>query len=142
MAIPHVEAPAGRGAVLDLAGTQRWIITLAATAVSTYRWMRSPPGGPSGRIAAHGSADHLFILLFLASTARGVGAGTARYEEDWALLESTAPAQPAVERRATWRRRGPGACQHGSSRPVQVCRHRFAKEAPYAGAFGAAVLAD
>jgi NNMT/PNMT/TEMT family len=144
----NTEARTGRGPILDLEGTRRWIITLAATAVSTYALDAVATAGGLLLVATqiHSGADHLFILLFLASTYVAWGAGLrVNLRENWALLEGTGTSTNLLSKAAydlvtlrAWsvpaRKFAAGAGYVGTE---------VAKEAPYyAGAFGAALLTD
>ncbi len=144
----NTAARTGGGPLLDLGGTKRWIITLGATAVSTYALDAVATAGGLLLVASqiHSGADHLFILLFLASTYVAWGAGLrVNLRENWALLEGTGTSTNLLSKAAydlvtlrAWsvpaRKFAAGAGYVGTE---------FAKEAPYyAGAFGAALLTD
>jgi hypothetical protein len=144
----NTEARTGRRLILDLRGTKRWIITLAATAVSTYALDAVATTGGLLLVASqiHSGADHLLVLLFLASTYVAWGAGLrVNLRENWALLEGTGTSTNLLSKaaydlvtlrawRAPARKFAAGAGYVGTE---------VAKEAPYyAGAFGAALLTD
>ena len=144
----NTEAHTCRGPILDLGRTRRWIITLAATAVSTYALDAVATAGGLLLVATqiHSGADHLFILLFLASTYVAWAAGLrVNLRENWALLEGTGTSTNLLSKAAydlvTPRAWGVPARKFAAG--AGYVGTEVAKEAPYyAGAFGAALLAD
>jgi hypothetical protein len=137
-----------RHLVIDLGATKRWVITLVATGASTYALDAIATAGGLLLVASqiHSGADHLFILLFLASTYVAWAAGLlVNLRENWALLEGTGTSTNLLSKAAydlvtlrAWsvpaRKFAAGAGYVGTE---------VAKEAPYyAGAFGAALLTD
>lgn len=148
MAILNVEVPAGRSAVLDLAGTKRWIITLAATTVSTYTLDAVATTAGVLLAASHllHSLDHALVLLFLAGTYVVWWAGLrVNLRANWALLEDTGTSTNVLSKAAydlvKLRTRSVRARRIAAA--IGYVGTELAKETPYyAGAFGAALLSD
>ncbi|MFN0194123.1 MAG: guanitoxin biosynthesis pre-guanitoxin forming N-methyltransferase GntF [Aestuariivirga sp.] len=139
------ETPIGRR---SLARSERWGITVAATAISAYAL--DAIAAAAGLIVVSsnllGAISHAEALLFLAMTYIAWGAGLrVNLSANWALLESTGTSTNLLSKAAYelvkvktpkigLRKFAAGAGYTGTE---------LAKEAPYYfGAFGAAVLTD
>jgi hypothetical protein len=148
MAVTDIAAHAGRRPVLGLSGTKRWVITITATAVSTYALDAVATAAGVLLVASHllRGLDHLAVLLFLASTYVLWGAGLrVNLKANWALLEKTGTSSNALSKAAydlaKFRTRSVRVRRIASA--VGYVGTELAKETPYyAGAAGAALLSD
>ena len=78
--------------ILSLSKTKQWLITFAATAVSTYALDAVATAAGVLLVASLllRGLDHVFVLLFLASTYVLWGMGLrVNLKANWALLEDT-----------------------------------------------------
>ena len=127
---------------------RRWLLTLAATAVSTYAL--DAIATAAGLVLAasqllHG-LDHGSVLLFLAGTYVAWGAGLrVNLQANWALLEDTGTSTNALSKAAydIVRRRTASVRARRTAAATAYVATELAKETPYyAGAFGAALFTD
>jgi hypothetical protein len=140
MSVTDAAAPARR----HLHRSRRWAITLAATAVSTYALDAVAAGAGVALVASgllHG-AGHALLLALLAASYVAWGAGLrVNLRANGALLEQTGTSTNALSKVAYDVARGPRARRIAAA--AGYVATELAKEAPYyAGAFGAAVVAD
>ena len=134
--------------VRNLTRTKRWLITCAATLISTYTLdVIATAAGlilvASGLLSGIG---HAYALLFLASTYFLWAAGLrVNLRANWALLGSTGTSTNVLSKVAydlVRLRTNSARAQRIAADAGYVCME-FAKELPYyAGAFGAALLTD
>jgi NNMT/PNMT/TEMT family len=130
------------------AATRRWLVTLAATVLSTYAL--DAAATVAGLLLAasqilHG-LDHGVVLLFLAGTYVAWGAGLrVNLRANWTLLEETGTSTNVLSKAAY----DVVKLRSGSVRTRRIAADaayvltELAKETPYyAGAFGAALLTD
>jgi hypothetical protein len=144
----HAQIRVDRPRASSLSRTKRWIITLAATAVSTYTL--DAVATTAGVILAashllHG-LDHALVLLFLAGTYVAWWAGLrVNLKVNWALLEETGTSTNVLSKAAydlvKLKTRSVRARRIAAA--IGYVGTELAKETPYyAGAFGAALLSD
>jgi len=128
--------------------SRRWIVTLTATAVSTYALDAVATATGVILVASHllRGLDHGLLLAFLAGTYVLWGAGLrVNLEANWTLLEETgtstnAPSKAAYE---LTKLRTDSLRARKIASGVGYVGTELAKEAPYyAGAFGAALVGD
>jgi hypothetical protein len=123
-----------------------WMITLAATAASTYALDAVATAAGVLLVASQlfSGLDHLLALGLLAATYVLWGVGLrANLGANWLLLHRTGTSTNVLSKGAfeLTRRRGAGAQRVAAG--AGYVATELAKEAPYyAGAFGAAVLTD
>lgn len=148
MAMMGIAARAARGPALRVSGTKRWVVTIAATAVSTYALDAAATVAGLLLVASHllRGVDHATVLLLLASTYVLWGTGLrVNLAANWALLEKTGTSTNALSKAAY----DLAKLRTGSVRVRRVASAvgyvgtEAAKETPYyAGAVGAALLSD
>jgi NNMT/PNMT/TEMT family len=134
--------------VLALSTTKRWVITFAATAVSTYALDAVATAAGVLLIASQvlRGLDHALVLVFLVGTYIVWWAGLrVNLRANWALLEDTGTSTNVVSKAAYDLIK----LRTGNVRALRMAAAagyvgtEVAKEAPYyAGAFGAALLID
>ena len=123
-----------------------WLITLAATAASTYALDAVATAAGVLLVASQllGGLDHVLVLVFLGATYVLWGVSLrANLGANWSLLNRTGTSTNALSKAAfdLVRRRGARAQQIAAA--TGYVATELAKEAPYyAGAFGAAALTD
>jgi NNMT/PNMT/TEMT family protein len=123
-----------------------WLVTLAATAVSTYALDAVATAAGVLLVASQllSELDHVLVLGFLATTYLLWGVGVrANLRANWSLLDRTGTSTNALSKAAfeLTRRRGTRAQRIAAA--AGYVATELAKEAPYyAGAFGAAALTD
>ena len=135
-------------ALLSLSKPKQWLVTIAATAVSTYALDAVATAAGVILVASVllRGLDHAFLLLFLASTYALWGVGLrVNLKANWALLENTGTSLNLLSKPAydlvKLRTRSVRSRRIASA--VGYVGTEAAKEAPYyAGAFGAALLSD
>ena len=123
-----------------------WLITVAATAASTYA-LDAVATAAGVLLVASGllsGLDHLLVLAFLAATYVLWGAGLrANLRANWLLLRRTGTSTNVLSKAAfeLTRRRGPRTQRVAAG--AGYVATELAKEAPYyAGAFGATLRSD
>ena len=123
-----------------------WLITLAATAVSTYALDAVATAAGVLLVASQllSGIDHTLALAFLASTYVLWGFGLrANLRANWLLLRRTGTSTNVLSKAAFELTRRRGARTQRIAAGAGYVATELAKEAPYyAGAFGAAVLTD
>jgi hypothetical protein len=143
-----VQIHAGGPRASSLSRTKRWIITLAATAISTYTL--DAVATTAGVLLAvsqllHG-LDHALVLLFLGGTYVAWWAGLrVTLRANWALLEDTGTSTNVLSKAAydLVKLRTRSARARRIAAAIGYVGTELAKETPYyAGAFGAALLSD
>jgi hypothetical protein len=134
--------------LLSLSKPKQWLLTLAATAISTYALDAVATAAGVLLVASLllRGLDHEFVLLFLASTYVLWGMGLrVNLKANWALLNDTGTSINVLSKIAhdlvKFRTRSVRARRIAAT--VGYVGTEAAKEAPYyAGAFGAAILSD
>ena len=135
-----------RATLLNRRALSAWVITLAATAASTYALDAVATAAGVLLVASQllSGLDHLLALAFLAASYVVWGVSLrANLRANWSLLDRTATSTNALSKAAfeLARRRG-GRAQRMATAAGYVATE-VAKEVPYyAGAFGAAALTD
>jgi hypothetical protein len=125
-----------------------WVVTVTATAVSTYALDGVATAAGVLLVASHtlGGLGNGYALGFLAATYATWGAGLrANLRANWSLLEQTGMSTNALSKTAhdLARRRRASVRDRRVAAAAGYLGLELAKEAPYyAGAFGAAVLSD
>ena len=165
MKAPEAAAPAGRlglqvGAARghaveshqtkarELSRTSRWLVTVAATAASTYALDAIATAAGLALAASHvlRGVDHALLLAFLAVSYVVWAIGLrANLRANWSLLEQTGTSTNALSKAAyeLARLRTTNARARRVAAAIGYVGTELAKEAPYyAGAFGAALLSD
>lgn len=138
----------GRRFALTLSGMKRWVITLAATAISTYLLDTIATAAGLLFVASQllRGFDLAFVVLFLALTYVAWGAGLlANLRANWALLEETGMSTNALSKAAhdLAKRRTRSVRIRRIASSIGYTGTEIAKETPYyIGAFGAAVFSD
>ena len=134
--------------IRSLTRTRRWLITCAATLVSTYALDAIATAAGVILVASSflDGIGHVYALLFLASTYILWAAGLrVNLRANWALLGSTGTSTNVLSKVAfdlARLRTSSARAQRIAADAGYVCME-FAKELPYyAGAFGAALLTD
>jgi len=130
------------------AATRRWLVTVAATVLSTYAL--DAAATVAGLLLAASQLlrglDHGVVLLFLAGTYVAWGAGLrVNLRANWALLEETGTSTNVLSKAAydIVKFRSGSARTRRIAADVAYVVTELAKETPYyAGAFGAALLTD
>lgn len=137
-----------RPRVRSLTRTKQFLVTCAATLVSTYALDAIATAAGLLLVASNflGGIGHVHALLFLASTYILWGAGLrVNLRANWALLGSTGTSTNVLSKVAydlVRLRTHSARAQRIAADAGYVCME-FAKELPYyAGAFGAALLTD
>lgn len=133
---------------IGLGTRSKWLITLAATAASTYALDAVAAGVGVLLVASQvlGGLDHGVLLVFLAGTYVVWGAGLrVNLTANWTLLEQTGTSTNALSKAAydlvRLRTRSLRAPRIASG--IGYVATELAKEAPYyAGAFGTALVTD
>jgi hypothetical protein len=126
--------------------TARWVVTIAATALSAYALDGVATAAGVALAASHvlQGLGQVFLVMFLGGTYVVWGAGLrVNLKANWALLEETGTSTNALSKAAydltTLRSRNPRARKIASA--VGYVGTEIAKEAPYyAGAFGAVLV--
>ncbi len=144
----NVNRHRGRTFGLNLSKSKRWLITIVATAASTYTLdaVATAAGLILVKSLAMGGLDGFPALLFLASTYLIWGAGLrVNLVENWALLERTGMSANVLSK-ATYdliKRRAKSKRAQKFAAGAGYVSAELAKEAPYyAGAVGFALLSD
>ena len=123
-----------------------WMITLAATAASTYTLDAVATAAGVLLVASHllSGLDHPFVLAFLAVTYVLWGVALrANLGANWALLQSTGISTNTLSKAAFELSRRLGRRSQRVAAAAGYVATEIAKEVPYyAGAFGAAALTD
>jgi NNMT/PNMT/TEMT family protein len=123
-----------------------WMITLAATAASTYALDAVATAAGVLLVASQllSGLDHLLALAFLAATYVVWGVSLrANLRANWSLLDRTATSTNALSKAAFELARRRGAHAQRMATAAGYVATEVAKEVPYyAGAFGAAALTD
>ena len=134
--------------IRSLTRTRRWLVTCAATLVSTYALDAIATAAGVLLVASNllEGVGHMHALLFLASTYILWGAGLrVNLRANWELLGSTGTSTNVLSKIAcdlARLRTSSPRVQRIAADAGYVCME-FAKELPYyAGAFGAAILTD
>ncbi len=144
----NIQAHVDRPLAPSLSTTKRWIITLAATAVSTYTL--DVVATTAGVLLAashllHG-LDHALVLLFLACTYIAWWAGLrVNLRANWSLLEDTGTSTNVLSKAGydLVKSRSGSERARRFAAAIGYVGTELAKETPYyAGAFGAALLSD
>ena len=132
--------------IRSLTRTRRWLVTCAATLVSTYA-LDAIATAAGMLLVASGILNgigHMYALLFLASTYILWGAGLrVNLKSNWELLGSTGTSTNVLSKVAydLARLRTSSARAQRIAADAGYVYMEFAKELPYyAGAFGAALL--
>ena len=130
----------------DRRGWFAWMITLAATAASTYALDAVATAAGVLLVASQllSGLDHPLVLAFLAATYALWGVALrANLRANWLLLCRTATSTNVLSKAAFEFARRRGARVQRIAAGAGYVATEIAKEAPYyAGAFGAAVLSD
>lgn len=127
---------------------KRWIITVAATAISTYALdvIATAAGLILVFLGLLDSAAYSHVLLFLACTYIFWAAGLhVNLKANWALLEATDTSTNVASKIAydVVKYRTSSSRARRIAADIGYVGTEFAKEAPYyAGAFGAVLLSD
>jgi NNMT/PNMT/TEMT family len=123
-----------------------WLITLAATAASTYALDAVATAAGVLLVASQllSGLDRLVVVAFLAATYVLWGVSLrANLRANWSLLHRTSTSTNAVSKAAFELTRRRGARTQRIAAAAGYVATEVAKEAPYyAGAFGAAALTD
>jgi hypothetical protein len=123
-----------------------WLITLAATAASTYALDAVATAAGVALVASGllSGLDHALVLAFLASSYVLWGLGLrANLRANWLLLRRTGTSTNVLSKASFELARRRGARAQRIAAGAGYVATELAKEAPYyAGAFGAAVLTD
>ena len=123
-----------------------WMITLAATAASTYALdaLATAAGALLVTSQLLSGLDHPLVLVLLAATYVLWGVAVwANVGANWSLLQSTGTSTNALSKAAFELTRRMGARTQLVAAAAGYVATEIAKEAPYyAGAFGAAVLTE
>jgi hypothetical protein len=123
-----------------------WLITLAATAASTYALDAVATAAGVLLVASQllSGLDHVLVLVFLAATYVLWGVSLrANLGANWSLLNRTGTSTNALSKAAFDLVRRHGARAQRIAAAMGYLATELAKEAPYyAGAFGAAALTD
>jgi hypothetical protein len=123
-----------------------WLITLAATAASTYALDAVAMAAGVLLVASQllSGLDHVLVLLFLAATYVLWGVSLrANLGANWSLLNRTGTSTNALSKAAFDLVRRRGARAQRIAAATGYVATELAKEAPYyAGAFGAVALTD
>jgi NNMT/PNMT/TEMT family len=123
-----------------------WLITLAATAASTYALDAVATATGVLLVASQllSGLDHMLVLVFLAATYVLWGVSLrANLGANWTLLNRTGTSTNALSKAAFELVRRRGARAQRIAAAAGYVATELAKEAPYyAGAFGAAALTD
>lgn len=128
--------------------SRRWLVTITATAVSTYALdaFATAAGLALAASSLLADVDHWVLLAFLAGTYGVWGAGLrVNLKANWTLLEETGTSTNALSKAAhdiaKLRSKSVRAQKFASATGYVVTE--LVKEAPYyAGAFGTAVVSD
>jgi hypothetical protein len=123
-----------------------WLITLAATAASTYALDAVATAAGVLLVASQllNGLDHALVLAFLAATYLTWGVTLrANLGANWSLLERTGTSTNALSKAAFELTRRKGARAQRIATAVGYVATEVGKEVPYyAGAFGAAAVTD
>jgi hypothetical protein len=123
-----------------------WLITLAATAASTYALDAVATAAGVLLVASQllSGLDHVLVLVFLAATYVLWGVSLrAKLGANWSLLNRTGTSTNALSKAAFDLVRRRGARAQRIAAATGYVATELAKEAPYyAGAFGAVALTD
>lgn len=131
-----------------LSRTKRWIITLVATAISTYTLDVVATTAGVLLAASHllHSLDHALVLLFLAGTYVAWWMGLrVNLRSNWALLEETGTSTNVLSKAAydLVKMKARSVRARRIAAAIGYVGTELAKETPYyAGAFGAVLLSD
>jgi NNMT/PNMT/TEMT family protein len=145
-AVTSLQEPSGPSAAFNPRAFPAWLITVAATAASTYALDAVATAAGVLLVASQllSGLDHALVLAFLALTYVLWGLGLrANLRANWLLLRRTGTSTNVLSKAGfeLMRRRGPRTQWLAAGAGYVVVE--LAKEAPYyAGAFGAAVLTD
>ena len=140
----HGDCPFG----FHLSKTKRWLITLAATAASTYTLDALAAAAGLILVASHAlrDLDSFPALFFLSSTYLIWGAGLrVNLTANWALLERTGMSANVLSKAAydIFKRRSKSEQARKLAAGAGYVGAELAKEAPYyAGAIGFVLLSD
>jgi hypothetical protein len=123
-----------------------WLITLAATAASTYALDAVATAAGVLLVASQllNGLDHALVLAFLAATYLTWGVTLrANLGANWSLLERTGTSTNALSKAAFELTRRKGARAQRIAAAIGYVATEVGKEVPYyAGAFGAAAVTD
>ena len=148
MTMLDINAGRNQPRVSSLSRTKRWLVTCAATLVSTYALDAIATAAGVLLLASNllEGVGHMHALLFLASSYVLWAAGLrVNLKSNWELLGSTGTSTNVLSKVAydlARLRTANTRAQRIAADAGYVCME-FAKELPYyAGAFGAAILTD
>jgi hypothetical protein len=142
------EVRVGRPRASGLSRKKRWIVTLVATAISTYTLDVVATTAGVILAASHllHRLDHALVLLFLAGTYVAWWVGLrVNLRANWALLEETGTSTNVLSKAAydLVKLKSRSVRARRIAAAIGYVGTELAKETPYyAGAFGAALLSD